>query len=92
MVTFFSYALTVLARKNLNTALGKVSWKVGLKDQAYLLDSLVSIKLAKNANPVFFLREKSSSVPTGFCFGVKSPFLSQILPSPSINSKYLITY
>ena len=60
MVTFFSYALTVGVRKNLNmiSALGKVSWKAGLKDQAYLLDSLVSIKLAKNANSVFFKRKK----------------------------------
>ena len=38
------------------SALGKVSWKVGLKDQAYLLDSLVSIKLAINVDPVV-LRE-----------------------------------
>ena len=83
MVTFFSYALTVAVRKNLNmiSALGKVSWKVGLKDQAYLLDSLVSIKLAKNADPVF-LREKSSSVPTGFSFGEKSLWVAFSISNP----------
>ena len=60
MVAFFSFALTVVVRKNLNmiSAFGKVSWKVGLEDQAYLLDSLVSIKLAKNVDPVFLKRKK----------------------------------
>ena len=48
MVAFFSYGC---GKEKLGYDLG--FGKVGLKDQAYLLDSLVSIELAKNADPVF---------------------------------------
>ena len=70
--------------------------KVGLKDQAYLLDSLVSIKLAKNADPIFFKRRLQGfqlafalgKVALGRLFDLKS-FLPLQFVSTYLLSSYL---